>query len=92
MMNTVDMRAESHRILDRVDERFLEVVHAMLLAYARQAETEPIVGYDAATGAPRTASELTAFLDSEVEAVRRGEFTSLEDFKKESAQWGRRTK
>jgi hypothetical protein len=92
VMSTADIRAESHQILEQMDERFLEVVHAMLLAYARQAELDPIVSYDAGMGTPRTASELTALLDEELEAVRRGESTSIEDFKKASAQWGQPTK
>lgn len=90
-MTTIDMRSESHQILDQVDDRFLEVVHAMLQAYARQA-VEPVVSYDAVSGTPRTASEFTALLDGEVASVRRGEYMTIEDFKKESAKWGQRIK
>lgn len=90
-MTTIDMRSESHQILDQVDDRFLEVVHAMLQAYARQA-VDPVVSYDAVSGTPRTASEFTALLDGEVASVRRGEYMTIEDFKKESAKWGQRIK
>ena len=100
-MSTTDMRGDILKWVDQVDDRFLSAVHALMGTFvARQeAETEagevendPIVSYDVVTGTPRTASELTSILDEEVEAVRRGESVTLEDFQKDSAQWGQRTK
>ena len=90
-MSTTDIRAESHDILDRIDDRFLAAVHALLRTYEQQGE-DTIVSYDVVSGTPRTASELTELLDKEVAAVRRGEFATFEDFQKKSAQWGQRTK
>jgi hypothetical protein len=98
-MSTTDMRSEVATWLNDLDDNFLAAVHAMVGTYAskqnaevEEADDDPIVSYDVVTGTPRTASELTAILDKEVEAVRRGEFTTFEDFQKESAQWGQRTR
>lgn len=96
-MSSIDMRAESQQILERIDERFLAAVHALLKTYEHQGGVavtgdEKIVSYDVVTGRPRTASEFTEILDGEVAAIRRGDFTTFEDFQKESAQWGQRTK
>lgn len=91
-MSTVEMRAEVHQMIDEVDIVLLEAIHAMLGTYQKRQENDPILSYDVVTGTPRTASELTTILDEEVAAVRRGEFITFEDFQRESAQWGQRTK
>ena len=92
LMSTVEMRAEVHRMIDEMDHALLEAIHAMLATYKKHHETESAVSYDVVTGKSRTASELTNILDEEVAAVRRGEFTTFEDFQKQSAEWGQRTK
>jgi len=91
-MSTVEMRDKVHQMIDEVDNTLLEAIHAMLETYQKREEDDPIVSYDLVTGTPRSASELTAILEEEVAAVRRGDFTTFEDFQKESAQWGQRTK
>ena len=39
-MSSIDMRVESHQILDQIDERFLAAVHALLKTYERQVDTK----------------------------------------------------
>jgi DNA-directed RNA polymerase subunit F len=92
LMSTVEMRDKVHQMIDEVDPALLEAIHAMLETYQKRQEGDPVVSYDVVTGTPRSASELTAILEEEVAAVRRGEFTTFEDFQKESAQWNQRTK
>jgi hypothetical protein len=96
IMSTTDMRSEIANWLNDLDDNFLAAVHAMVGTYVEKQEAEvkddPIVSYDVVTGTPRTATELTTILDKEVEAVRQGEFVTFEDFQKESAQWGQRTR
>ncbi len=87
-MSTIEIRAELHKLIDQVDERFLKAVYLMISAYQ---EKDPIMGYDI-DGTPRTASELTDILDKEVEAAQRGEYITIEEFQKQSAQWGKPTK
>lgn len=95
-MSTTDMRSEVATWLNDLDDNFLAAVHAMVGTYvakqkvetkAEEVEDDPIVSYDVVTGTPRTASELTAILDKEVEAARRGEYITLEDLRKQSDQW-----
>ena len=86
-MSTAEIRSEIDRYLDLVkDERFLKVVHSMLGTYIEEKKKEPIISYDI-DGTPRTAEELEAILNKEVEAGRRGEYTTLEELRKESDEW-----
>lgn len=87
-MSATEMRSELHQLIDQIDERFLKAVYLTIRAYQ---EKDPIVSYDI-DGTPRTASELTAILDEEVEAARRGDFMTIEEFRKQSAQWGQSTR
>ncbi|MEL7119825.1 MAG: hypothetical protein AAFO07_10300 [Bacteroidota bacterium] len=63
----------------------------MLDTYVQEQGSNPIVSYDI-DGTPRTAMELTALLDEEVEAAKKGEYVTLQDFKKQSSTWGQSTK
>lgn len=85
LMSTAEIRSEIDRYLDMVkDESFLKVVHSILGTYIK--EKEAIISYDI-DGTPLTATELEAILDKEVEAGRRGEYTTLEELRKESDEW-----
>jgi hypothetical protein len=86
-MSTIEIRAELHKLIDQVDERFLKAVYLMVSSYEMK---EPL-GYDI-DGTPRSASELTAMLDKEVEAAQRGEHITIEEFQKKSSQWGKPTR
>ena len=59
----------------------------MLGTYKKRQKEDPIVSYDV-DGTPRTASELTAILDAEVEMVKKGEYVTIEEFQKQSSKWG----
>ena len=93
IMSTIDMRGDILKWVDQVDESFLSAVHAMMGTYVAKQEAktkvedDPIVSYDVVTGTPRTASELTAILDKEVEAARGGEYITLEALREKSNQW-----
>ena len=92
-MSITEQRNRVPELLDQVDDEFFSAVYAMLETYVRkQQEDVKIVSYDAVTGEARSSSELTEILDKEVEAVRQGDYITIEDFRKESAQWVRRTK
>lgn len=86
LMSTAEIRTEIHDYLDRVeDESFLKVVHSMLGTYMKE-QADPIIGYEI-DGTPVRASEARKQLLAEVEAAKRGEYTTLEDFKKEVENW-----
>jgi len=87
-MAAMDLRNNIARYLDKVeDESFLRVVESMLDTYVKENE-DPVVAFDI-DGTPRTASELAAILDAEVEAAKKGDFITIEEFRKLSAQWGK---
>ncbi len=79
-MSTAEIRQELHRLIDQIDDRMLKAVFAMVRTY--EAEEDPIIGYDTDGKAVR-ASEAREQLLAEVAAAKRGEYTTLEDFKKE---------
>lgn len=85
-MSTIEIRAEVHKIVDRLDERFLKVVYSMLEAYEQQQEEDPIVGYDI-DGKPLLASEAKEEYAKRVAAMKNGQSTSVEDLRKEAEEW-----
>jgi hypothetical protein len=92
IMSTVDMRAESHRILDRIDERFLAAVHALLRAYDQHADDkagdDEIVGYRIGTGEPLLAREADEVFEAIVKDVKQGNYTEIDDLIAEkSKRW-----
>ncbi|MEL7119826.1 MAG: hypothetical protein AAFO07_10305 [Bacteroidota bacterium] len=80
-MSSTDIRAESHQILDRIDERFLVAVHALLSAYDKQAEKadDEIIGYQLGTDKPIMASEADDTFEAIIEDVKRGNFVEIDD-------------
>jgi len=84
-MSTAEIRSEVHRIVDQLDDRFLEVVHSMLGKYAEQHQDE-VVGYDV-DGTALTSTQAKEVYSKRVEAMKSGQFTTAEDLGKESAKW-----
>lgn len=86
LMNTIEMRSEVDSFLDKIDENFLKVVHAMLETYVKQQE-DPIIGYDI-EGNPKRASVMKKTYDEQVKnAIEKGEFITIEDLEKEMETW-----
>lgn len=85
-MGTVEIRAEVHNMIDRLDEGFLKVVYAMLETYERQQKEDPIVGYDI-EGLPLYASVAKAEYARRVAAMKDGQSTTIEELRKESEEW-----
>lgn len=83
-MSTIDMRTESQQILERIDERFLAAVYALLKTYDK--EEEPVVGYTT-KGEAVTVSEFVAEADEAVAAAKKGKSISVEELEKRSEEW-----
>ncbi len=83
-MSSIDMRTESQQILERIDERFLAAVHALLKTYEHQ--DDPIVGYDL-HGNPKTAEATMDEYERRLERVQQGEYLTVEELKKEAKLW-----
>lgn len=71
--------------LKKVDSNFLEIVHAM---FQKEAELngDEIIGYDV-EGNPKTARMIEEKAIKQVEEVKKGNYTTYEDYKKESESW-----
>jgi hypothetical protein len=83
-MSTIDMRTESQQILERIDERFLAAVHALLKTYEQ--EEDPVVGYDL-YGNAKTAEATMDEYEGRLERVKQGEYLTMEALKKEAKSW-----
>ena len=84
------MRTESQQILERIDERFLAAVHALLKTYDQedQAAADEIIGYSVTTNEPILASEADDTFEAIVEDVKQGNFVDIDDLVAErSKQW-----
>jgi len=78
-MSNAEIKTEIIQYLDKVkDESFLKVVHSMLNTYLQQQE-DPIIGYDTEGNAVR-ASEARRQFEEDLEGVKQGQYTTLEDF------------
>lgn len=87
LMSTIEIRAELHKLIDQIDERFLKAVYSMVSVYQGE---EPI-GYKT-DGTPILGSILGKELDKEVENAEQGQYISVEELEKRSKQWMARTK
>lgn len=83
---TAEMKADLHRYIDLLDDKFVAIVHAMVDAYIEQQGDDPIIGYDI-EGNPIFASVAKREFKARLDAVDRGEYITLEDLKKESETW-----
>lgn len=90
-MSAIELRAQVHQHIDELDEAFLKVIYAMLETYQQQQQADPIIGFDV-DGKPKRASIMKMELKKEVEEAKKGNYTTIEDLKKESKQWLKTTK
>ncbi len=84
-MDSTQIRSEIHQIIDQIDESFLNVVHSMLETYMQQ-KNNPIIGYDS-KGNALYAEEMKEVYAERISRIKNGEFTSVEDLRKESVEW-----
>lgn len=92
-MTTLDIREESHRLLDRIDERFLTAVHALLRTYEREenagsVEDDGVIGYRVDTNEAILASEADDTYEAIVTQVKAGNYVEVDELIAEkSARW-----
>jgi len=84
MSNAQKIDFVTHR-LKKVDNHFLEIVHAM---FQKEAELngDEIIGYDV-EGNPKTANMIEEQALRQLQEVKKGNYTTFEDYKKESESW-----
>ncbi len=81
-MSTAELRKELHSYIDKADETFLKMVHAMSKEYKPSA----IVGYNV-DGSPITQKDLRNRVKAASKRVKTGIYISQEDLEKEVEDW-----
>lgn len=80
-MSTAEIREEVHHLVDYLDDKFLNAVHALLEAYVQ--EGEPYGTEDE----PIPASEMKQHLQEEVEKALQGQYISVDQWHEKSEKW-----
>ncbi|MCB0586998.1 MAG: hypothetical protein KDD06_16965 [Phaeodactylibacter sp.] len=88
-MGEVQLKETVLKQLEGADEKLLRMVYAIIEAYYEK--EDPVVSYDV-NGNPRTASELKALLDEQVEEGRKGKYISIDELDQKSKQWLKHTR
>ena len=83
-MTSSDIRLELHQLIDRVDDQFVQAVHAIVKAYIKKDE---VIGYEP-DGKPVMASQFIEESNQAIERVKQGkEGISVEELEKRSRAW-----
>lgn len=81
-MGTAELRKEVQSYIEKADDRFLRMVHAL----KREYEEEDIVGYEL-DGTPITQEELKQRVRAASERAEAGDYITQEDLEKEIKGW-----
>jgi len=81
IMNTSKIRKELHESIDKGDERFLRLMHAVVTAYESDEEDYTL------PGTPMNAEYYKARIQKARKRVKSGNYTTQEDLEKEMEQW-----
>ncbi|MEF8984225.1 MAG: hypothetical protein V5A51_06500 [Bacteroidales bacterium] len=82
-MEKADLRKSIHKLIDQADEKFLRMVHSLAQEYLK--DDKEIVAYKA--GKSITKEQLYHELREAEKEIERGDYSTLEEFDKESGQW-----
>ncbi len=88
-MTALQLKKAVHDYVDNLDNNFLQIIHSMLETHAQQ--TDPVIGYDT-DGTPLRASEMKKLYEQDMKDMENGDFITLEELRKESAEWMNATK
>jgi hypothetical protein len=80
IMNTTQIKEELHQYIDKGDERFLRLVHAVATNYKNDEDFT-------LSGAPMDEAAYKMRIHSAQERVKSGYFTTQSDLEKEIEQW-----
>ena len=89
-MGAEQIKAVLHQRIEQADERFLQVIYAMVETYAEQYEIngsdDDPIGYTP-VGEPITVAELKGKINLAEDQIDRGEFLTPEQLQQESEGW-----
>jgi hypothetical protein len=80
-MTSLEKRKKVKRYIDNADDRFLEMVYAMM-----EANDSGVIGYEM-DGSSLTRSKLKKKVKQAEERIARGKYTSQETLEKKSKHW-----
>ncbi|MGF1587276.1 MAG: hypothetical protein ACFCUM_18295 [Bacteroidales bacterium] len=83
-MNTEELKKELHNFIEKADNRFLKMVHAMAKSY--EDEEAIVVGYEV-DGTPITKEELINEAREASAQVKSGNYITQEDLEKDVKNW-----
>jgi len=89
MMGVEQIKDVLHHRINQADEHFLQVIYAMVEAYAEQHQIggdEDIIGYHS-DGEAITITALKAKINLAEEQIDKGEYLTPEQLHQESEQW-----
>ncbi|MEZ5071937.1 MAG: hypothetical protein R2751_13500 [Bacteroidales bacterium] len=81
-MGTAELRKDLHHYIDKADEKFLRMVHAMRKEY----EGIDVVGYQV-DGTPITQEDARERVKAASARVKAGDYITQEDLEKEVEGW-----
>lgn len=81
-MGAAELRKEIHNYIDRADETFLKMVHAMIREYRKP----EIIGYNT-DGTPITSKDLKKRVKAASKRVKSGDYLTQEEVEKEVENW-----
>lgn len=84
-MSTAEMKTEIHTLLEQVEDSYVEAIHTLLNAHVGK-QDDPIISYDI-DGNPQYASQMKEIFLEQLEEVKKGNFVTHEEFKKQSKAW-----
>lgn len=79
-MSNTEIKTQIAHYLEELDDSFLKAVHSMLKTYVKE-QQETIIGYDI-DGKPVTANEVRKQYAKDIEKVKEGKFSTIEDVRK----------
>jgi hypothetical protein len=80
-MGTVELRKELHGYIDKADDRFLKMVHALAKSYEVEEEDYTL------PGPPMDVETYRNRIKQASARVKAGEYITQEDLEKEMEQW-----
>jgi uncharacterized protein (UPF0297 family) len=83
-------RAHAHELIDQMDDDFFEAIYQLMETYVRK-QSDQIMGYSP-KGEPVYVDEFLEQAEEEIRRAKAGEGISIDELKKRSASWLKRSK
>ncbi|KAB2808678.1 SurA N-terminal domain-containing protein [Phaeocystidibacter luteus] len=84
-MDTLELRNKLHEYVNKADDHVLRIMSAVFEKYNR-ADSENVVAYTI-EGEPLTVSEYRKEIEEAEEQIKRGEYITQEELKREVDKW-----